>query len=82
MEANQTNKRVLKKGIQTLLITLLFMFVGPIVLYLAFSNTQKPLYILLLILGLLLCAAAVYFGFKGLQQITDSMFEKENSTKR
>lgn len=75
----KTDRTVLSKGLRIMGLTIFFMFVGPTILYVAFSNQEKPLYIPLLILGLLLCAAAIYFGFKGIQTIMNSMFKNSNS---
>ncbi|WP_452222985.1 DUF6095 family protein [Lacinutrix chionoecetis] len=60
-------------------ISLVLMFLGPTVVYIAFSNQEKILYIPLLIFGILLCSSAVFFAFKGLNIILDSMF-KNNET--
>lgn len=77
--SQKTNKDVLGKGIKIMLMTVLFMFLGPFLLYTGFSNEDKPLYIPLVIAGIALCAAAIYFGFKGIKTIMDSMFKSSNS---
>ena len=79
MKENRTNRELLVKGFQNLGISLALMFLGPTIIYLALSNKEKPLYIPLLILGILGCSAAVYFAFRGINKILDSMF-KNNST--
>lgn len=79
MKENRTNRELLVKGFQNLVISLVLMFLGPTIIYLALSNKEKPLYIPLLILGILGCSAAVYFAFRGINKILDSMF-KNNST--
>lgn len=76
METKHTNKQLLAKGIRTLLTCLFLMFAGPTLLHIAFSNSNKPLYIPLLILSILLCIGAVYFLFKGIITIVNSMFNK------
>ena len=73
----RTDKNILNKGIRTLLVTVLLMFVGPTLFYIATTNPEKPLYIPLLIVSLLLCAAAVFFAFRGLKTIMQSMFDSE-----
>ena len=78
METKRTNKDILLKGLKKMGISLCFMFLGPTIIYVAFSNQDKPLYIPLLILGILICSAALFFAFKGLNTILDSMF-KNNS---
>lgn len=69
-----TNKEQLAKGVRTMAMSLLFMFLGPGFIYQAFKNQEHPLYIPVLILGLIAAAAAIYFGFKGLNQIMKSLF--------
>ena len=75
----RTDKEVLTKGVKIMGMTLLFMFLGPFLVYTAFSNEEKPLYIPILIVGLLICGGAIYFGFKGIKTIMDSMFKSSNS---
>jgi len=79
MKKDKTDKQLLVKGLQKMGISLVFMFMGPSTIYLALSNKEKPLYLLLLILGIFGCGAAIYFAFKGLNTIMDSLFNK-NST--
>ena len=52
------------------------MFLGPILIHIAFSNKEKVLYIPILIFAIIICALAIYFGFKGINTILDSMFKK------
>ncbi|MFD2823928.1 DUF6095 family protein [Lacinutrix iliipiscaria] len=77
METNRTDKELLVKGIKTMGITLAGMFLGPTLLYIGFSNEDKPLYIPLIISGIIICALAIYFAFKGLNIIMNSMFKKK-----
>ncbi|SHH78024.1 DUF6095 family protein [Winogradskyella jejuensis] len=73
-ETKRTDKEVLSKGIRIMLICLLLMFAGPTVVHIAFSNDDKPLYIPLLILGILFCVGAIFTLFKGIQTIMISLF--------
>ena len=75
METKKTDKDVLTKGLKKMGISLILMFLGPSLIYVAFSNQEKPLYIPLLIVGISACISAVYFAFKGLNTILDSMFK-------
>lgn len=75
METKKTNKELLVKGIKIMGFTLILMFLGPTFFYIALSNTEKPLYIPLLITASLLCILAIYLAFKGLKTIMDSMFK-------
>ncbi|GGG42608.1 DUF6095 family protein [Bizionia arctica] len=76
METKRTNKDILVKGLKKMGISLVCMFLGPTLMYIAFSNQEKPLYIPLLILSILICGLAVYLAFMGLKTIMDSMFYK------
>lgn len=75
-ETKRTDKELLVKGIKFMGISLICMFIGPTFIYIAFSNTEKPLYIPLLIIGIIGCFSAMFFAFKGLKTITDSLFNK------
>lgn len=77
METKRTDKVILVKGIKKIAVAIAFMFIGPTVLYIAFSNQEKSLYIPLLILGMAVCIAAIFFAFKGLNTIMDSLFNKK-----
>ena len=80
METKRTNKDLLVKGLKKMAISLVMMFAGPTLFYIATTNKEKPLYILILIISLLICGGAIFFAFKGLQIIMNSMFsDKSNS---
>jgi len=76
METNKTDRKILVKGIKTLVFSLLSLFMGPIFLSFAFSNKEKPLYIPLLIVGCLISGFAIFLLFKGIKTITNSLFNK------
>ena len=79
MKENKTDKDLLVKGLQKMGISLVLMFLGPTFIHIALTNKEKPLYIPLLILGVLGCAGAIYFAFKGINTIMNSMFKKNSS---
>lgn len=70
----RTNKVVLMKGIKLMAGSLFCMFAGPTILHSAFKNQSHPYYIPVLIVGLLVAAAAIYLGFRGIKKIMDAMF--------
>ncbi len=72
---NSTDKDVLIKGIKLLAITAVLMFVGPTVVYIALTDKTQAVFIPLISIGFLICAAGIYFGFKGIRTIMDSMFK-------
>ena len=71
-----TNKEALARGVRTMATSLLFMFLGPGIIYQAFRNSEHPLYIPVLILGFVAAALAIYFGFKGINRIMNALFDK------
>ena len=81
MENSNTDKELLVKGFRTMLVCLLLMFIGPTTIHVAFSNTEKQLYIPLLIFGVILCIGAIYCLFKGISTIMESMFGKKKKNK-
>ncbi len=80
MEENKTDKVVLVKGLKKMGLSLIFMFLGPSLLHIVFSNNEKPLYIPLLILGIIICGVAIFFAFKGIQTIMNSMFKNNSNS--
>jgi hypothetical protein len=76
METPRTNRNLLINGLKMMGITLFLAFLGPFILHAGFSSPDKPLYIPLIIAGILICGAAIYFGFKGIRTIMDSLFKK------
>ena len=80
METNKTDRNILAKGLKTMGISLACMFLGPTLYYIALTNKEKPLYIPILVIAVLICALAIYFGFKGINTILDSMFHKNDKS--
>lgn len=70
----RTNKPLLTKGLKTMGLTLLALFVGPFLLHAGLSNPDKPLHIPLVIVGIGVCGTAIYLGFRGIKIIMDSIF--------
>ena len=73
----RTDKDLLVKGIKSFLYTALTMFIAPVILYQAFKNTDKPLFIPVLIVGLLLSGFAIYMGFRSINIVMDAVFGKK-----
>jgi len=80
VETKRTDRDVLAKGLKTMGLSLMCMFLGPTLLYVAFSNPEKPLYIPILIVSILICILAIFFAFKGIKTILDSMFKSDISS--
>ena len=79
METNKTDKNVLTKGLKTMGLSLGCMFLGPTLLHIALSNKEKSLYIPILIVAIIICILAVFFAFKGINTILNSMFKKNTT---
>lgn len=73
----KTNKELLIKGLKSFGYTTAAMFLAPIIIYQAFKNTDKPLFIPILILGFLMAGLAIYLGFRSINIIMDSVFGKK-----
>ena len=76
-ENNRTDKTVLLKGLKQMSVCLVLMFIGPSIFRVAVINDTKSLYIPLLILAILVCIAAIFFLYKGINTILDSIFKKK-----
>lgn len=79
METKRTDKDILVKGLKKMGLSLVLMFFGPTLIYIALSNKEKPFYIPILIVGFLFCGIAILLSFKGLKTIMDSMFNNTNN---
>ena len=75
MKSKRTNKSILVKGLKIMGLNMITLFLGPILLHIGLSNPEKPLYIPLVIAGIVVCGAAIYLGFKGIKIIMDSIFK-------
>ena len=73
----KTDKALLLKGIKSFGYTVATMFIAPIVLYQAFKNTDKPLFIPVLIVGILLAGLAIYLGFRSVNIVMNAVFGKK-----
>jgi hypothetical protein len=73
-----SKKQLLDKAIKYLLYALPMMFIGPAVIYNAFQNKDNVWHYLVLAVGIALCFFSVIFLFKGVKNITDSLFQNDN----
>ncbi len=70
-----TNKKILLKGARYLSGALPLLFIGPVIINSSFKNKENPLYPFVLGLGILVCATAIFFIFKGINFIMKSLFD-------
>ena len=75
MERKHTNKALLGKGLKYMGGALPLAFLGPVILFSSFKNQEHPLYIPVLILGLLALFGAMYLLFRGINIIMKSLFD-------
>ena len=73
----KTDKKLLTKGLKSFGYTAGAMFLAPLILYQAFKNTDKPLFIPVLIIGIIMAIVAIYMGFRSVNIIMDSVFGKK-----
>lgn len=71
------NKPLLEKGMKYMLYALPLMFIGPCVIYNAFQNKDNVWHYLVLAVGITLCFLAVFYMFKGIKTLTDSLFDHD-----
>ena len=75
MEPKRTNRPLLVRGLKTMGLTLVLLFLGPFLLHAGLSNPDKPLHIPLVVVGIGVCGTAIYMGFRGIKIIMDSIFK-------
>ena len=67
------------RGLNRLILSLFFMFLGPIIVFSAFKNEGHEFYYFVLILGTIFCLMAVYLLYSGIMTIVKSLSDKENN---
>ncbi len=74
-EQKKTNKELLAKGVKTLAIALGALGLGPIIVYNAFMNKEHPLFLAVLIPGILIMLLAIFLILKGINLMLKSFFD-------
>ena len=72
-----TDKDMLVKGIKHLAYTVLAMFLAPVVLLQAFKNQDRPFFIPVLVIGIILAIVAIGLGFYSIKIFMDAVFGKK-----
>lgn len=70
-----TNKALLGKGLKYLAGAIPLAGIGPVILYSAFNNQNHPWYVVVLIIGIIACAAAIFLMFQGIITLVKSIFD-------
>ena len=65
------------RGLNRLILSLFFMFLGPTIVFSAFKNEGHEFYYFVLILGTIFCLMAVYLLYSGIMIIVRALSEKE-----
>ena len=68
---------LLKKGFKNIFFSLFLMFVGPTLLFQSFKNQDHPWFEGVLSFSIIICILSIFFGFKGLTNIMNSIFQKK-----
>ena len=71
------NSLLLRKGLKRMSYFLILCFVGPFVVHQAFQNKTHPLYLPVLLVGIVLLALAFYYGFTGIRTLIDALLGKK-----
>lgn len=79
METDRTNKELLIKGIKLMGIAFACMFSGPTLAYISQTKLKSPINFIILIIAILICILGIFFAFKGINTIMNSMFKKNQS---
>lgn len=71
-----SEKNYLNKGVKFITISIPCLFIGPSVIHFGFINKHQPLFFVILIVGIAICATAMWMLYKGLDFILKSIFNK------
>ena len=67
------------RGLNRLILSLFFMFLGPTIVFSAFKNEGHEFYYFVLILGTIFCLMAVYLLYSGIMTIIKTKSDEENN---
>ena len=73
----RTDKELLAKGLKSFGYTFVCMLLGPGLFYEAIKNDDNPLFVPVLILGVLFAILAIYLGFRSVNIVMDAVFGKK-----
>ena len=59
----------LRKGFIQVFIGISLCFIAPITISQAFNNQDHPFFLIVLIIGTILLVSAIYFGYKGINNL-------------
>ena len=71
------NKRNFFRGLRAMAYALVLAFIGPTVMTSAFKNQEHALYIPVLGIAIMMCAASIALGFWGIKLMVKGLFNEE-----
>ena len=71
------NRRNLFRGLRAMAYALVLAFIGPTVMTSAFKNQEHALYIPVLGIAIMMCAASIALGFWGIKLMVKGLFNEE-----
>ena len=70
--------KFLKKGFIQVFTGISLCFIGPVLVSQAFNNQAHPLFIVVLVIGVILLVLAIYFGYRGISNILNGTLGPKN----
>ena len=70
--------KFLKKGFIQVFTGISLCFIGPVLVSQAFNNQDHPLFIVVLLIGVILLVLAIYFGYRGISNILNGTLGPKN----
>ena len=70
--------KFLKKGFIQVFTGISLCFIAPVLVSQAFNNQDHPLFIVVLIIGVILLVLAIYFGYRGISNILNGTLGPKN----
>ena len=70
--------KYLRKGFIQVFIGISLCFIAPITISQAFNNQDHPFFIIVLIIGTILLISAIYYGYKGINNILNGTLGPKN----
>ena len=71
------NRRNLFRGLRAMAYAIVLAFIGPTVMTSAFKNQEHALYIPVLGIAMMMCAASIALGFWGIKLMVKGLFNEE-----
>ena len=71
------NRRNLLRGLRAMAYAIVLAFIAPTVMTSAFKNQEHALYIPVLGIAIMMCAASIALGFWGIKLMVKGLFNEE-----